>query len=82
MDLSGLLFLLVVVWLLSWLRNLPATPETQVLSLGGEDSLGEGNGDPLPVFLPGKSNGQRSLAGCSPQGRKEWDITVHLFFKY
>ena len=25
---------------------------------------------PTPVFLPGKSYGQRSLAGCSPWGHK------------
>ena len=25
------------------------------------------------MFLPGKSHGQRSLKGCSPQGRKELD---------
>jgi len=25
---------------------------------------------PTPIFLPGKSHGQRSLAGCSPRGRK------------
>ena len=30
---------------------------------------------PTPVFLPGKSQGQRSLAGYSPQGRKESDTT-------
>ena len=24
---------------------------------------------PAPVFLPGQSHGQRSLAGCSPHGR-------------
>ena len=28
---------------------------------------------PTPVFLPGESHGQRSLAGCSPWGRKESD---------
>ena len=28
-----------------------------------------------PVFLPGKSCGQRSLAGYSPQGHKELDMT-------
>ena len=27
---------------------------------------------PTPVFLPGESHGQRRLAGCGPQGRKEW----------
>jgi len=28
------------------------------------------NWQPIPVFLPGKSHGQRSLAGYSPWGRK------------
>jgi len=28
---------------------------------------------PTPVFLPGKSHGQRSLEGYSPQGSKESD---------
>ena len=30
---------------------------------------------PSPVFLPGKSHGQRSLVGYSPQGCKESDMT-------
>ena len=30
---------------------------------------------PTPVFLPGKSHGQRSLAGYSPGGRKELGMT-------
>ena len=30
---------------------------------------------PTPVFLPEKFHGQRSLAGYSPEGRKESDIT-------
>ena len=29
---------------------------------------------PTPVFLPGNSHGQRSLAGYSPQGHKESDL--------
>ena len=32
------------------------------------------------VFLPGESHGQRSLAGCSPRGRKESDTTERLHF--
>ena len=45
--------------------------------LGG--SPGEGNGNPLtPIFLPGEFQGQRSLAGCSPWGRKELDRTERL----
>ena len=30
---------------------------------------------PTPVFLPGESHGQRSLAGYSPWGRRESDMT-------
>ena len=33
------------------------------------------NWQTLPVFLPGKSRGQRSLAGYSTQGCKESDTT-------
>ena len=32
---------------------------------------------PTPVFLPGKSHGQRNLAGYSPFGRKESGTTEH-----
>ena len=33
---------------------------------------------PTLVFLPGKSHGQRDLAGYSPWGRKESDMTERL----
>ena len=33
---------------------------------------------PTPVFLPGKSHGQRSLAGYSAWGHKELDMTEKL----
>ena len=33
---------------------------------------------PTPAFLPGKSHGQRSLAGYSPWGRKESNMTERL----
>ena len=39
---------------------------------------GEGHGKPTPVFLPGKSHGQRSLVGYSPRGCKESDTTERL----
>ena len=32
---------------------------------------------PTPVFLTGKSHGQKSLAGYSPRCRKRWDMTEH-----
>ena len=37
---------------------------------------------PTPVLLPGKSHGQRSLAGCSPRGREELDMTEQLHFPF
>ena len=54
--------------------NLPAmqqTQETQVRSLGWEAPLKEGNGNPLQYSCLETSQGQRSLEGCSPWGRKE-----------
>ena len=33
---------------------------------------------PTPVFLHGKSSGQRSLVGYSPWGHKEWDMIWRL----
>ena len=37
---------------------------------------------PTPVLLPGKSHGQRSLVGCSPQGCQESDTTERLHFHF
>ena len=34
-----------------------------------------GKRQPTPVFLPGKSRGQRSLAGYHPWGHKETEVT-------
>ena len=48
----------------------------RVQSLGLEDPLEEGM-EPTPVFLPGESHGQRSLADYSPWGHKEADMTEH-----
>ena len=45
--------------------------------LGWEDLLEE-KMEPTPVFLPGESHGQRSLAGYSPKGHKESNMTERL----
>ena len=37
---------------------------------------------PTPVFSPGESHGRRSLAGYSPEGRKESDRTERLHFHF
>ena len=41
-------------------------------------SPGEGNLQRTPVFLPGKSQGQRSLEGYNPWGCKESSTTQWL----
>ena len=41
-------------------------------------SPGEENGNPTPKRLPGEFHGQRSLAGYSPRGRKDSDMTGKL----
>ena len=58
-------------------KNLPARRATWVQSLGWEDPL-EKKWQPTPVFLPGESHGQRSLAGYSLWGSRELDTTERL----
>ena len=48
--------------------------ETQFQPLVGK-ILWSRTWQPTPVFLSGESHGQRSLAGFSPQGCKESDMT-------
>ena len=71
-------------------KHLPAMQETQVRSLGQEDSLEKEMATHssilhsfTTVFLPGESHGWRSLGGYSPPGRKESDTTdrLHLHFQ-
>ena len=45
----------------SWVRKVPWRRKRQ----------------PAPVFLPGKSHGQRNLAGYSPWGHRESEATEH-----
>ena len=59
----------------------PAMRETQVWSLGREDPLEKGM-QPIPVLLPWEFQGQRSLAGYSPWGLKESDMTEWLTFHF
>ena len=58
-------------------NNQPAMRETCVRSLGLEDPW-RSKWQPTSVFLPGEFHRQRSLAGCSPWGRKEPDMTERL----
>ena len=37
---------------------------------------------PTPVLLPGESQGQGSLVGCSPRGHEESDMTERLHFHF
>ena len=47
-----------------------------IQSLGQEDPLEE-EMQPTPVFVPGKSHGQRSLVGYSSKSHKELDMAEH-----
>ena len=49
-------------------KNPLAMQETWVQSLGWEDPLGEGHGNPLQYSCLENPRGQRSLAGYSPWG--------------
>ena len=53
-------------------KNLPVNEGDTGLFPGLGRSPGEGNGNPLH---PGKSHGQRSLAGYSPWGHNKLDMT-------
>ena len=59
----------------SVVKNLPANAgDTGDMGSipGSGRSPGEGNGNPLQYFLPGKSHEQRSLAGCGLWVAKNW----------
>ena len=55
-------------------KNLPANAEATGDTVSAPGS-GRRKWQPTPVFLPGESYGQRSLAGCILQGCKESDMT-------
>ena len=62
-----------------WIKNWPANAgDTRDMGSipGWGRSVGVGKGD--PVFLPGKSHGQRSLVGYSPWDPKESDVIERL----
>jgi len=58
----------------SLVQSPPVKQETWAQSLGWEDPLEEEMAT-IPGFLLRKSHGQRSLAGYSPGGCKESDMT-------
>ena len=69
--------ILIIAANASDVKNPSAKQETPVQFLGQEDTLEKGMPIHL-VFLPGKSHGQRSLAGYSPWGHKESEVTERL----
>ena len=62
----------LIVSMVQMVKKMPAMQESWVQSLGQEDTLEKGM-QPTPVSLPGKFHGQRSLAGYSLWGRKEFN---------
>ena len=58
-------------------KNLPAMWETRVPTLGREDPLEEGMATHSSILAWRIPMDRRSLAGYSPWGRKETDVTEH-----
>ena len=58
-------------------KNPPAMQELQVQPWVGKISWRRA-WQPTPVFLPGESHGQRNLAGYSPWGRRQSDMTSNF----
>ena len=56
-------------------KNLPAMRETMVQSLGWEDPLDVGHGNPLQHSCLDNPHGQRSLVGYILWGHEELDTT-------
>ena len=64
-----------------WVKNLPAMQELEENAdsiPGSGGSLREANSNPLQYSCLENPHGQRSLAGCSPWGPKELDMTERL----
>ena len=59
----------------SVVKNMPANAGDLGLFPGWGRSPGGGHGNPLQYSCLGNPHGQRSLAGYSPQGRKESDTS-------
>ena len=62
-------------------KNLPAMQETWFNPWIGKISWRR-KWPPTPVFLPGEFHGQRSLAGYSPWGHRESDMTERVTLLY
>ena len=60
-------------------KNLPAMGETQVLSLGREDPLEKGIATHSSVLAWKTPWTERSLAGYSPWGHNELDVTEQYY---
>jgi len=61
-------------------KNLPANTgdlghTDSITGLGRSSGEENGNPQPTPAFLPGKSHGQKILGGYSPWDHKESDTT-------
>ena len=58
-----------------WVKN-------EVIIVLARTNKGRRQGHPIPVLLPGKSHGRRSLEGCSARGHEESDTTERLHFHF
>ena len=73
-----------LAWKIPWMEEPGGLQSMGSLGVGQTERLhlhfslsciGEGNGKPTPVFLPGESQGRGSLVGCRLWGCTESDTT-------
>ena len=70
----------VLTFMAQMVKNLPAVQETWFQSLGWEDPPEKGMATHSSI-LAGEFHGQRILAGYSPRGCKELDMTERLLLE-
>ena len=63
-----------LAWQIPWTEEPGGLQSMGSLRVGHDRAAEQ---QPIPVFLPGKLHGQRSLVGYSTRGCKESDMTEH-----
>ena len=82
------IYIYIFIYIYHTFKGFPGGSDGKESACNGGDPgsiLGSGRSPAdrnTPVFFPGESHRQRSLAGCSPWGHKESDMTEPLHFHF
>ena len=70
----------ILAWEVRWTEELGRLQSMELQQ--SQTQLRRRQRHPTPVLLPGKSQGPRSLVGCSPWGLEESDTNERLHFHF